>query len=480
MHGRLAHRQSTLRVVAAAHERRIIYIGMHDDCDMTSGAEPVDIGRVLDEGRWGGFQKFVVALAALAMIFDGVDIQVLGVAIPALMKEWGFARSAFAPVIAIGLVGMAFGSVVGGIIGDRFGRRRALIGSILILGALTALSAYATGLASLTILRFIAGLGFGGALPNASALASEFVPQRFRLFAVTLAIVCVPLGASIAGLVAAQVMAARGWPALFTMGGLAAVAIAVLLVFVLPESPRYLTRHRSRWPELERLLARMRRPVAAAATFVDPGEQALRSASVRALLAPAYRRDTLLLWFAFFSCLLAVYLGFNWLPTMLREAGLGVSLPSLGLSAFNLGGVVGAIIAALLIQRLGSRIIMLIVALIAIGGALAMSAMQINAAASAAGILAMLGLTGGAINAVQATLYALAAHIYPTEVRATGVGAAATIGRCGAITSAFAGSAALGFGASFAFFALIAIAMAATALALAGIRRHLVRPAYLQ
>jgi AAHS family 4-hydroxybenzoate transporter-like MFS transporter len=446
---------------------------------MTSGSEPVDIGRVLDAGHWGGFQKFVVALAALAIIFDGVDIQVLGVAIPALMKEWGFARSAFAPVIAIGLAGMACGSVIGGMLGDRFGRRRALIGSILTLGILTALSAHATGLVSLTILRFIAGLGFGGALPNASALSSEYVPQRFRPFAITLTIVCVPLGASIAGLVAAQVLAARGWPALFTIGGVAAVAVAVLLALVLPESPRYLTRHRSRWPELERLLARMRRPVAAGSAFVDPSEQALHRASVRALLTPAYRRDTLLLWSAFFACLLAVYLGFNWLPTMLREAGLGVSLPNLGLSAFNLGGVAGAIIAALLIQRLGSRTIMLVVALIAIGGALAMSVMQINAAASVAGILLMLGLTGGAINAVQTTMYALAAHIYPTEVRATGVGAAATIGRCGAIASAYAGSAALGVGGSMAFFALIAIAMAATAFALAGIHRHVTRPASL-
>ncbi len=186
---------------------------------MTSASEPVDIGRVLDAGHWGGFQKFVVALAALAIVFDGVDIQVLGVAIPALMKDWGFARSAFAPVIALGLAGMACGSVIGGIIGDRFGRRRALIGSVLTLGILTALSAHATGLASLTILRFIAGLGFGGALPNASALSSEYVPQRYRPFAITLTIVCVPLGASIAGLVAAQVLAARGWPALFTLGG---------------------------------------------------------------------------------------------------------------------------------------------------------------------------------------------------------------------------------------------------------------------
>lgn len=443
---------------------------------MTGDAQPVDIGRLLDAGRWGGYQRFVIALAALATIFDGVDIQVLGIVIPALMKDWGHARSAFAPVIAMGLAGMACGSVVGGIIGDRWGRRRALIGSLLLLGVLTALCAHAAGLTSLTVLRFLAGFGFGGALPNASALASEYVPARYRPFAVTFIIACFPLGASLAGFVSAQLLLTQGWPVLFTIGGVAAVAIAVLLAILLPESPRYLARHPGRWPELVGVLARMRRPIAASSAFVDRSEPAVSRTSVRALLAPDFRRDTLLLWSAFFTCLFAVYLAFNWMPTMLREAGLGISLPNLGLSAFNLGGVAGAVIAALLIQRRGSRIIMLVVALIAIGGALVMSAMQINATASAAGILLMLGVTGGAINAVQTTLYALAAHIYPTEVRATGVGAAATIGRGGAITSAFAGSAALGLGGSQAFFALMAIVMAATALALAGIGRHVARP----
>jgi AAHS family 4-hydroxybenzoate transporter-like MFS transporter len=442
---------------------------------VSDSSEPVDIGGVLDEGQWGGYQRFVVALAALAIIFDGVDIQVLGVAIPSLMADWHVARDPFKWVVAIGLVGMASGSVIGGLIGDRWGRRRALIGSVFVLGVFTAAASFATGLMDLSILRFLAGIGLGGALPNASALSSEYVPLRHRPFAVTLTIVCVPLGASLAGFVAARALVNHSWHSLFAAGGTAALAVALLLWLLLPESPRFLTRDPRRWPELATLLGRIGRAVPARSHFVDRREQSLARASIAALLTPNYRRDTLLLWCAFFSCLLAVYLGFNWLPTMLRDAGLGVSTPGNGLGAFNLGGVAGAIIAALLIQRYGSRSTMLVIALVAIAGTLVMSAMPLNPSASVAWILIMLALTGGAINAVQTTMYALSAHIYPTAVRATGVGAAATIGRLGAIGSAFAGAVALGIGGSTMFFVVMGAAMAVTAVALTLMRRHVVR-----
>jgi MFS transporter, AAHS family, 4-hydroxybenzoate transporter len=441
---------------------------------MNNTTEPIDIGSVLDEGRWGGYQKFVVALAALAIIFDGVDIQVLGVAIPSLMVDWHVERDPFKWVAAIGLAGMASGSVIGGLIGDRWGRRRALIGSLLVLGLFTAVASFATGLTDLTILRFLAGIGLGGALPNASALSSEYVPLRHRPFAVTLTIVCIPLGAALAGFVAARALVSHSWHTLFAAGGAAAMAVALLLWLLLPESPRFLTRDPQRWPELATLLGRLGRAAPSTSRFVDRREQSLVRASVAALLTPEYRRDTLLLWCAFFSCLLAVYLGFNWLPTMLRDAGLGVSTPGNGLGAFNLGGVAGAIVAALLIQRFGSKSTMRIIALVAIAGALVMSAMPLNPSASVAWILIMLAVTGGAINAVQTTMYALAASMYPTAFRATGVGAAATVGRIGAIGSAFAGAVALGIGGSTMFFVVTAAAMGVTAIALSLIRRHVV------
>src|SRR4051812_21088339 len=154
----------------------------------------VDVGRLLDEGGWSRYQKLVVLLTAVTIIFDGVDNQLLGLAIPSMMREWSLPRAAFANVAAISFVGMIIGSTLGGIIGDRFGRRVALIGSMLTFGALTLVISIVNGIGTLGLVRFLVGLGLGGAMPNATALSSEFVPRRFRPFAVTLTIVCIPLG----------------------------------------------------------------------------------------------------------------------------------------------------------------------------------------------------------------------------------------------------------------------------------------------
>jgi MFS transporter, AAHS family, 4-hydroxybenzoate transporter len=171
----------------------------------------IDAGALLDRSPWTGYQKLLTALAALAVIFDGFDIQILGFAIPSLMREWGVARSAFAPVLALGLAGMAVGSPVAGYIGDRFGRRPALIGCVAFFGVATVATAWVDSVTALAVLRFLTGMGAGGALPNAGALAAEFAPVRRKPVAVKLTIVCVPLGGMLGGLIAARVLPAYGW-----------------------------------------------------------------------------------------------------------------------------------------------------------------------------------------------------------------------------------------------------------------------------
>src|SRR5947209_4856446 len=171
----------------------------------------VDVAALLDGSGWSRYQKLITALAALAVIFDGFDIQILGFAIPTLMKEWHVARAGFAPVLALGLAGMAAGSPFAGYSGDRFGRRPALIGCVTLFGLATVATALVQSVAALAVLRFITGMGAGGALPNASALAAEFAPVRMRPAAVKLTIVCVPLGGMLGGLIAAKVLPAYGW-----------------------------------------------------------------------------------------------------------------------------------------------------------------------------------------------------------------------------------------------------------------------------
>ena len=432
----------------------------------------IDIGPLLDDGRWSGYQKAVVALAALGIVFDGVDVQLLGIAVPAIMGDWNVERSAFAPILSIGLVGMALGTALGGIVGDRIGRRRALIGSMLLFGLFTALIGLADSLLSLGALRLLAGLGLGGALPNVTALTSEYTPLRVRAFAITLSLVCFPLGLALAGLVGAEVLPTLGWRWLFVIGGVAPMGIALVLLGVLPESPRYLARHPGRFAELARILERIGHAVSPQSVFVDGHDSAHAGASAADLFGREYRRDTLALWAAFFSCLMSVYIVVNWLPSMLSGAGLDLSVASRSLGAFNLGGVAGALGGSLLIARLGSRVTMVGLAVVAITGAVALSFATIDASMDVSLLVVALGATGGAINGVQTIMYALAAHVYPTAVRATGVGSASAAGRIGAILSPFIGAWALGFEGVGVYFLLIGAAMLSTAVALARIRRH--------
>ena len=439
----------------------------------TANGHPVDIERVLNEGRWTGYQQWLVFLTALTIIFDGFDNQLLGVALPTIMREWGVTRGAFAPVVSLGYLGMMIGGTLAGYAGDRIGRRNALLWCMVIFGAATVVVAGVNDVGTLGILRLIAGIGLGGAMPNAAALAAEYVPLRQRPFAVTLAIVCVPLGATLAGFAAIAALPTVGWRGLFVIGGITPIVAAVALLWLMPESPRYLVRHRSRWKELAALLRRMGHDVGAEPTFAQVGDA---SGSTRTSLGSIFgadlRVDTLALWAAFFSCLLAVYLGFSWLPTILTGAGLGSAVASTGLTAFNLGGVVGALVGGKLLSRYGSRVMMIGMAAAAVVCALIMSQMTIASTSAVLPILVMLTLTGSLINAVQTTMYALAAHVYPTAVRAGGVGTAVAVGRSGAILVGSAGPWALERGGSESFFWLMAAALVVTCLALATVRRH--------
>src|SRR6185295_8805892 len=226
-----------------------------------------------------------------------------------------------------------------------------------------------------------------------------------------------------------------------------------------------------RWPQLRALLRRLGHEVPDDAAFVDATEKAVSRVSARELLIPEYRRDTLGLCASYFFCLLSVYIGVTFVPSMLVDARFDVSTASYGLTAFNLGGVVGAILGAVVIMRLGSRLTMMVMAAGAVAGAVVLALMPIGPE-SAGAVLAMLAWTGGLINAVQTTMYALAAHIYPTAVRATGVGTAVAVGRIGGVLSPTLGSWALAAGGASEYFMVIAGTMTLAFVALAIVKHH--------
>ncbi len=433
---------------------------------------PVDVSSLLDRGHWSAYQKWLVALVALTIVFDGIDNQLLGIVIPTVMREWGVPRSDFAPVVSLGYAGMMMGGALAGLAGDRFGRQTALLGSMVVFGAMTLVAALADDTATFGVLRLLAGIGLGGAMPNAAALAAEYVPANRRPIAVTIAIVCVPLGGTLAGLLGIRALPLLGWRTLFLIGGVVPIVAAAALRWTLPESPRFLARRPERWGELYAVLGRMGHAVAPGSGFVDSSDRSAGRASIGSLFAHEFRRDTIALWGAFFSCLLGVYLGFSWLTSLLTGAGFDAGTANTGITAFNLGGVVGAVLGGLAIARFGSRAAMLTMTGVAVAGALGLSAMTISPAMGVVPIVAMLTLTGSMINGVQTTMYALAAHVYPSSVRATGVGTAVAFGRTGAILTGYVGSWAIEYGGTRSFFAAIAMAMVSTFVALALVRRH--------
>jgi AAHS family 4-hydroxybenzoate transporter-like MFS transporter len=436
----------------------------------------IDIGALLDGSAWTTYQKLLTALAALAVIFDGFDIQILGFAIPSLVREWHVARADFAPVLAIGLAGMALGSPLAGYCGDRFGRRTALIGCVGLFGVATVATAFVHGLAELTVLRFLTGMGAGGALPNASALTAEFAPLRRRPVAVKLTIVCVPLGGMLGGLIAARVLPAFGWRMLYAIGGAAPLLFALVLWRLLPESPRFLVRRPSRWPQLVRFLTRMGHMVPPDAAFEDHTERVNADrVSLRTLFRPGLARDTAGLWLAFFFCLGSIYLVFGWLPAMLSAQGLDLASASFGLAVYNFGGVLGVLLWTVLMTFLGSRGPMLSGALACAASALALLLVPIQAQGDRTWLIAGLFVNGLLANAVQTSMYALAAHVYPTSVRASGVAYAASVGRMGGLLSSLCGAVIIQAGSGAYWYAL-AGAMVCAFAGLAWVRSHFPAP----
>ena len=431
----------------------------------------IDIAEAIDTGPWTGMQKMVVCLAALAVILDGFDSQLIGYAIPALIKDWGLPRSAFTPVVAAGLIGMSLGSACAGVIADRIGRRAVILGSVAVFGIATALIGFAPGIATMTALRFVAGLGIGGGLPSSTTLTAEFTPARRRTLAITATIVCVPLGGMLAGLYAGQVLPAYGWRMLFMSGGALPVGFFLLLFAALPESPRYLARRTERWPDLVRLLGRMARSVPRDAKFGDKADPSrLARPALGSLFEGDRRRDTVALWVSFFLCLLAVYSAFSWLPTMLNAAGLDVKAAGAGLTAYNLGGVLGALLCAQAINLVGSRVSLVGCALAAALCAFLLEFVDIGQTVV---LIVGLGAHGLFVNAVQSTLYAVAAHVYPTSVRATGTASALAFGRLGAILSAFVGAGVISAAGPGSFLTVLGLAMLGAAVSLLVLKHHI-------
>jgi AAHS family 4-hydroxybenzoate transporter-like MFS transporter len=397
----------------------------------------VQVSRLLDERGLSSFQiKLIVWSIFIAMI-DGYDIGAIAFAAPRLIAEWHVSPKELGLVLSASNIGVLFGSQIFGWIGDRYGRKNALIASNLLFGVLTFAAAYATNLTEMSWLRFFAGLGIGGVIPNVVAINTESAPRHLRATLAIIAVGTVPLGGALAGFVSAALVPQHGWQIIFIIGGILPVVIGLAAIFGLPESIKHMALHESLRGKLERTIAEIRPDftVPANARFVIEDEKQSPSNPVN-LFRDGLAVITPLTWLMFACNLMGYFFLISWTPTLMGAAKVAPATAALAGAALQVGGTVGALLLCWWVQRQRFfAIAILFVIAIPIVGAIGYAGLSSTSALLVATFFAGLVVLG-----IQSGINVVGAMIYPTSLRANGSGWQLGIGRLGAIVGPLVGA----------------------------------------
>lgn len=411
---------------------------------------------VIDARPIGPRQWVVFALCFAVAILDGFDTQVVAFTGPAIARAFAMTPVHVAYIFAGGTLGMALGAMALGALGDRIGRRPAILIAVAWFALFTIGVAFAAAPWQIVVLRFLTGIGMGGATPAFLALASEYAPGRRKSLVLTCVILGLPLGAVIGGFVAARWMGAIGWEGIYLVGGGVPLLCLLVLALVLPESPQFLIARGRPGDEARgrALLARLMprgeggaalpaRLATAIATGAPRG-----ATSVRALFSPAYRTTTVAVWATYLFAWIAWFMFLLWLPSVLGLLGVPPASAAYGTVIVNTAFLVYAIPLSLLVPLVGARRMMVAICLLGIvicaGFAVSLdnpTALMVLAAAAGLGL-------GGQ----QLVLNYLIAVLYPTDLRATALGWSIGLGRTGAIIGSALGGLVLQNGNPQAFF----------------------------
>jgi AAHS family 4-hydroxybenzoate transporter-like MFS transporter len=406
-------------------------------------ARTIDIGRIVDEQKLSPFNVKVLAWSLLVLIMDGYDLNSIAIIGPDIVKDWHIDRAALGLAFSMGLVGVALGSAVLGYLGDFWGRKKAIILGCCLYGIFSLISATASSLNELIVLRFLVGLGLGGAMPNIYTLAAEFAPKPLRAGFAVLAGIGITIGAASVGPIYALLVPHYGWPAIFVVGGAIPILVAIGVFFFVPESIKYMAIRGVRRDEIARLAAIIRPGLAIGpdTNFVVAGEAAVKVSTQflpRGLFAAGVATVTVLLWVLFLMQNSTNFLVNMWMTTLLREHGLAATQAALMQSLYFMGANCGIIVMAFALGRFGLAAVACCVAVYLP----AVSAMGTPDLAAEL-LSAMIVVAGFCNGAIYGGLAGAAALIYPTAIRANGTGWALGIGRIGAIGGPLIGGALL-------------------------------------
>lgn len=404
---------------------------------------PLDVQEVVNAhpSPLSPFQKRVIFLCFLVVAIDGFDTAAIGFIAPALKAQWGATPAELAPLFAAGLFGLMAGAFVFGPLADRFGRKPVLALTTVFFGLATLASAFAPDIQTLTLLRFVTGLGLGGAMPASITLTAEICPEQRRSSLVTLMFCGFTIGSASAGLAASSIVSTFGWQGLLVLGGVLPLALSPLLFALLPESPRFLA---TRGADPARIRPILQRMVPAAdldgATFSRPVKTP--GSPVSQLFRGGLGLGTLLIWTTFFMSLLVFYLLSSWLPLLITSAGFSLEKAALMGATLAAGGTVGAIVIGRLMDRFDPHKVLALAYLVAgafvilLGNAVGQPWLL---------VLAIFG-AGFGVAGAQVGVNALAAGFYPTTSRATGISWANAVGRTGSVIGSMVGGLLLSFG----------------------------------
>jgi AAHS family 4-hydroxybenzoate transporter-like MFS transporter len=399
--------------------------------------ESIDVPALLDHERIGSFRIELLVLCFMVLVMDGYDVLVIGNLGPSLAQSLRIARPALGPVFSAGIFGLALGALFFGPLADWLGRRRMIIASTVFFGICTLLTARATSVHSLLVLRFATGLGLGGAFPNAIALMSEFAPQRVRYTLVTLMQAGFAAGGLLSGVIVSWLIDAYGWRTVLYIGGVVPLLLAPLLVARLPESIRFLVIKGARAETIGAVLSRAVPGIQVTSdTAFVVREENRRGVPMLHLFREGRAVGTALLWLAAMANILALTFLLFWLPTLINSTGIALRLAVWSTVAYQVGSIVGAVLLGRLVDLRGTYRVLPINFVV---GAVIVSLLGLTGSSLPLIVALSLGVgfcTGGG----QVGLNALPGTYYPTYIRSTGVGWALGVGRFGAVISGLLGT----------------------------------------
>lgn len=393
----------------------------------------IDVHELSDKARFNRFHAGVLLWCALIIICDGYDLAVAGIALPSIMKDMGVTAQNAGFMVSSALFGMMFGAIFLGTIADRIGRRKAIAICIALFSVFTAAAGFTHDPYTFSAMRFLAGLGIGGVMPNVVAQMTEYSPKKIRATMVTLMFSGYAVGGMLAALLGKGLLETYGWSSVFLAAGLPVLLIPVILKR-LPESMPFLIRE-NRLDELKQIVARMEpsyRPDAGD-RFALPAQDRAEGAPIGKLFQDGRGFSTAMFWIAFFMCLFMVYALSSWLTKLMASAGYSLGSALTFVLVLNFGAVIGAVGGGWLADRFNIKYVLM--------GMYALAAVSITLLGFKVPtelLFLLVGLAGASTIGTQIVTYAYAGQFYPMAIRSTGIGWASGVGRSGAILAPIA------------------------------------------